>query len=65
MDLQKVLGFPLDQVRIDPDGSSTPPEDSPLSPPTNPGRKAVDARLLNATAANGAGGAGINAYKAD
>jgi len=53
MDLQKVLGFPLDQVRIDPDGSSTPPEVSPLSPPTKPGRGAPDARLLGATRIEG------------
>ncbi|MEO8181254.1 MAG: hypothetical protein ABI895_20640 [Deltaproteobacteria bacterium] len=53
MDLQKVLGFPLDQVRIDPDGSSTPPEVSPLSPPTKPGRRAPDARLLQATRIEG------------
>lgn len=53
MDLQKVLGFPLDQVRIDPDGSSTPPEVSPLSPPTKRGHQAVDARLLDATRIEG------------
>jgi len=34
MDLEKVLGFPLERVRIDPDGTSTPPEVSPLSPPS-------------------------------
>ncbi|HEU4583054.1 MAG TPA: hypothetical protein VFS67_32565 [Polyangiaceae bacterium] len=54
MDLQKVLGFPLDKVRIDPDGTSTPPEVSPLSPPTQPrGRAAPDARLLEATRIEG------------
>ncbi len=36
MDLQKLLGFPLDQVRVDPDGTSMPPEVSPLAPPTKP-----------------------------
>jgi hypothetical protein len=49
MDLQKVLGFPLDQVRIDPDGSSTPPEVSPLSPPTKPGLEPDARRLLEPT----------------
>jgi hypothetical protein len=53
MDLQKVLGFPLDQVRIDPDGTSTPPEVSPLSPPTKPGGKAPDVRLFEATRMEG------------
>jgi hypothetical protein len=54
MDLQKVLGFPLDKVRIDPDGTSTPPEVSPLSPPTKPrGQAAPDARLLEATRIEG------------
>jgi len=53
MDLQKVLGFPLDQVRIDPDGTSTPPEVSPLSPPTKPGGKAPDVRLFEATRIEG------------
>jgi len=53
MDLQKVLGFPLDQVRIDPDGTSTPPEVSPLSPPTKPGGKALEARLFEATRIEG------------
>jgi len=34
MDLEKVLGFPLERVRIEGDGTSTPPEVSPLSPPS-------------------------------
>ena len=42
MDLQKVLGFPLDQVRLDPDGTSTPPEVSPLAPPTKPRQQAPE-----------------------
>jgi hypothetical protein len=42
MDLQKVLGFPLDQVRLDPDGTSTPPEVSPLAPPTKPRQRAPE-----------------------
>src|SRR4051812_38082049 len=54
MDLEKVLGFPLEPARMDPDGTSLPPEISALSPPSKPALVApAAARLLDVTRIEG------------
>ena len=53
MDLEKVLGFPLERVRIDPDGTSTPPEVSPLSPPSQRATGPSPPRLFEPTRMEG------------
>jgi hypothetical protein len=42
MNLDKVLGFPLEPARMDPDGTSLPPDVSALAPPSHPAQAAPE-----------------------